>query len=46
MVLNADFINQLTERILANFVHSYEHRGLVQKYVRLFGRQKYMLDIY
>lgn len=46
MVLNADIINQFTERILVHFVLSSEHLGLVHKYVRLFGRQKYMLDIY
>lgn len=46
MVLNADFINQLTELFLAHFVQSCVQLVLVHKYVRLFGRQKYMLDIY
>lgn len=35
MVLNADFINQLSGRFLAHFIQSCMELGLVHKYVRM-----------
>jgi hypothetical protein len=36
MVLNADFINQLSGRFLVHFVQSCMELGLVHKYVRFY----------